>query len=215
MAKKTKIDEAKTKDRILNAAIDEFVENGFYGARTQAIADRAKVNKAMLHYYYTSKEKIYETVLRKVFEILIEKLSVIEEGGDNVEKTIEEIIDAYVSIFIEHARYFKLVLYEIIRGGGKLIPIAAENIGKIPLNPVTGKLHAYFKKAAKQGKIREIGPMHIFISAIAQMAPVYFAKEIFDRHGSLLGLNKVMIDKFVKERKKVVMEIMMDGIRKR
>mgnify|MGYP001415153870 FL=1 len=205
---------AAAKDRILSAAIDEFVENGYYGARMQKIADRAKVNKALLHYYYSSKEKIYETVLKKVFELIIEKLSLIEEGKETVERTIEEIIDAYISVFAENTRNFKLMLYEIIRGGGKLLPIAAENIRKIPLNPFTGKLYAYFKRAAKKGEIKDISPLHVFISAIAQVMPVYFAKEMFDKHGSFLGLNKLKVEKFVKERKKVVVEIMMDGIRK-
>lgn len=214
MPKQILSDELKTKDRILKAAISEFVEHGFYGARMQKIADRAKVNKALLHYYYSGKEKIYETVLRKVFELLIKKLSVIEDGAASVEKTLEEIIDAYVSVIIEDSGYFKLMLYEVIRGGGKLLPIAAENIRKIPLNPFTGKLYAYFKKAARQGKIRDISPLHIFISAVSQVVPLYFAKEVFDKHGAILGINRLLVDRFVKERKKVVMGIMMDGIRK-
>ena len=60
-----------TRSRIVDAASDQFAEKGFDGARTQAIADAAGVNKAMLYYHFRDKEHLYTEVLSHQFvEIL-------------------------------------------------------------------------------------------------------------------------------------------------
>ncbi|HOI50037.1 MAG TPA: helix-turn-helix domain-containing protein, partial [Prolixibacteraceae bacterium] len=61
----------KTEDKILDAAHEVFLRKGMDGARMQEIADEAGINKALLHYYFRSKEKLFEailaTVLKKAF----------------------------------------------------------------------------------------------------------------------------------------------------
>jgi len=55
---------AETRSRILDAALSEFAANGLAGARTEQIAQSAGVNKALLYYYFESKEKLYRRRLR-------------------------------------------------------------------------------------------------------------------------------------------------------
>jgi TetR/AcrR family transcriptional regulator len=57
---------AETRKRILDAALSEFAANGLAGARTEQIAAAAGVNKALLYYYFESKEKLYATALEMV-----------------------------------------------------------------------------------------------------------------------------------------------------
>ncbi|MES0490971.1 MAG: TetR/AcrR family transcriptional regulator [Leptospirales bacterium] len=57
------MDKKGTKIRILRAAKKEFASNGFAGARMDSIAKTAKANKAMIHYYFDTKEKLYREVL--------------------------------------------------------------------------------------------------------------------------------------------------------
>jgi TetR/AcrR family transcriptional regulator len=57
---------AETKTRILEAAVREFSEHGLAGARTEQIASAAGVNKALLYYYFESKEKLYSAALEMV-----------------------------------------------------------------------------------------------------------------------------------------------------
>ena len=59
----------ETKERILIAAKREFAEKGFDGARMGAIAKKAKANQALIHYYFESKEKLYEQVILRLFGI--------------------------------------------------------------------------------------------------------------------------------------------------
>lgn len=56
-----------SQNRILDAAVLEFAENGFAGARVEAIAERAEINKRMLYQYFGNKDSLYQAVLEKVY----------------------------------------------------------------------------------------------------------------------------------------------------
>lgn len=77
------------KIRIINSALEEFTLKGFFGARTNQIAKNAKVNKAMIYYYFNSKEELYKRSLEYIFESknnqpMLELLS--HELNNNIEK---------------------------------------------------------------------------------------------------------------------------------
>ena len=63
MAKKGK--DSNTEGKILIAARQVFIEKGLAGARMQDIADRAEINKAMLHYYFKNKEMLFELIFKE------------------------------------------------------------------------------------------------------------------------------------------------------
>lgn len=56
-----------SQNRILDAAVVEFAENGFAGARIEAIAERAEINKRMIYQYFGNKDSLYQAVLEKVY----------------------------------------------------------------------------------------------------------------------------------------------------
>ena len=69
-----------TKERILTAAIEVFTDKGKYGARMHEIADRADINKAMLHYYFTDKDTLYEKSFEYIFtNLFIRVADIIDE----------------------------------------------------------------------------------------------------------------------------------------
>ncbi|MCE5300908.1 MAG: TetR/AcrR family transcriptional regulator [Spirochaetia bacterium] len=118
MKKTAKAAAPDKKEAIFKAAIEEFVEHGFDGARTQSIAKRAGVNKALLHYYFSSKEKMYEQAFETVASFIIERLSeVVEVEADSVEERLSRVMDVYIEVFTEYADYIKLILQDAMRGG--------------------------------------------------------------------------------------------------
>ena len=64
----------KTEVQILEAAKNVFQFKGMDGARMQEIADKAGINKAMLHYYYRSKQLLFEAVFNQAFSLLAPQL---------------------------------------------------------------------------------------------------------------------------------------------
>jgi TetR/AcrR family transcriptional regulator len=212
MAKLKKQDEGKTKDRILRAAIDEFVEYGFYGARTQRIANRAKVNKAMLHYYFSNKEKIYEQVLETIAGAIFDRLTAISDEPVSIEKKIEQIMDVYVGVFTEYNDYLKIFLYEIMRGGDRLRSVLMSRSGGV--RNAFKKFMTYFDGQIKEGNIRKISGIHLFISIVSQLAPVYVGKQLIEKVTGVFGIDKLLVGKLINDRKKFVIDLIMNGIKK-
>jgi TetR/AcrR family transcriptional regulator len=82
-----------TEDNILQHARAIFFRKGLAGARMQEIADHAGINKAMLHYYFKTKEQLFEKVFGQAFEVFAGKIAEIFSGDVN----LEEMITAYVN----------------------------------------------------------------------------------------------------------------------
>ena len=212
MEKQNRAHETKTKDRILKAAIEEFVEYGYYGARTQRIANRAKVNKAMLHYYFSSKEKMYEHVLETVAGAVFGRLTAISDESVTVEKKIEQIMDVYIEVFTKYSDYIKIVLYEIMRGGNSLRSVLMSKGGEI--QKAFKKFMVYFETRAKAGEIKKVNGVQLFMSIVGQIIPIYAAKQIVGQIAGVFNFDKLIVNKIISERKKFVIDLIMNGIKK-
>src|ERR1700716_4120650 len=88
---------AASRAAILRAAAEEFAEHGIAGARTEAIAREARVNKALLYYYFKDKETLYGAVLDNAFSGL--KTTVF--GVFDSEMPPREKILAYVGAYFD------------------------------------------------------------------------------------------------------------------
>lgn len=94
--------EPDTKTRILAAAEAEFLAHGYDRARMQAIADRAQINKAMLHYHFRSKEELFAQVFReKVGRLFSEVKTSLHSQGDFIQFTCN-FVDRYFTHLIDN-----------------------------------------------------------------------------------------------------------------
>jgi TetR/AcrR family transcriptional regulator len=107
-------------ERILAAATEEFANNGYFGARTQAIADAAAVNKAMLHYYFRSKENLYSQVIKAAFGRIFQEVGRAWLGSDPMTKRVGMVIDSYMDSYEKNPGFLKIVLREVVDGGKRL-----------------------------------------------------------------------------------------------
>ncbi|MEM7511629.1 MAG: TetR/AcrR family transcriptional regulator [Bacteroidota bacterium] len=90
-----------TKQKILRAAETVFHENGFQGARTTLIAERAGVSRPMLHYYYRTKEELFQEVLQNSFGFFVTHAQNLFSGENNLKTTIESLIELFFRILEE------------------------------------------------------------------------------------------------------------------
>jgi AcrR family transcriptional regulator len=102
---------------ILQAAAREFAEYGIAGARTDAIARAAQVNKALLYYYFKDKETLYGAVLDQVFKGLRKAVFGALEGDAPPREKILAYVGAYFDFIAANPLYPKLVQREMMRAG--------------------------------------------------------------------------------------------------
>jgi TetR/AcrR family transcriptional regulator len=87
--------------RILDAAHLVFVRRGTAGARMQEIADEAGVNKALLHYYFRSKDRLASAVFRRVARALFGRVAQVVQAELTLEDKVRHIIAVYLDQFLE------------------------------------------------------------------------------------------------------------------
>jgi AcrR family transcriptional regulator len=102
--------------RILDAASAEFATLGFAGARVDAIAERAGVNKAMLYYHVGDKQALYTAVLLRNFDRVSRGLGVILAEGGSPRQRLERVIAGLSAMIREVPDHPRIVLREVASG---------------------------------------------------------------------------------------------------
>lgn len=151
-------------EKVLAAALKEFAEHGFDGARVDRIAKNARVNKAMIYYHFKSKEALYERILSDLAGMIYERVvGVIVEESDPREQ-LYTIIHRYIeTLTIVDRNMLRTMLREIASGGKFFKKLA---IPKLIL-PVIAKIEPIFRAAQERGELkRELDPLYTFLQII-------------------------------------------------
>ena len=90
---------------ILRAAMDVFVEKGQYGAKMQEIADKAGINKALLHYYYRSKEKLYIHIFKFIFKKISSEILELLRSELPFKDFLRTFISKYIDLLNKNHRF--------------------------------------------------------------------------------------------------------------
>src|ERR1700687_3254147 len=106
-----------TARRIVAAAEDIFAEQGLAGARMDEIARAAKVNKALLYYYFRSKKELYRFVLEALLSQLRERVG--PQGAEPISpsKRLAAVIDNFFDFVQRHPNYPRLIQREMMSAG--------------------------------------------------------------------------------------------------
>lgn len=105
---------------ILDTARLVFVEKGFDGARMQEIADKAGINKALLHYYYRSKEKLFEAIFKESIRKIVPHIFEFMGSSVTLAEKIEGFIGSYIDLLIDNPHIPSFVLHELYRNPSRI-----------------------------------------------------------------------------------------------
>jgi AcrR family transcriptional regulator len=118
MARPKDANAEQTRASLLDAAEDEFADRGFDGTRMVAIAERVGVTHGLLHYYFDSKDRLYEEVVGRLFgrhQQLFERL--ISSGS---ELTARDLVLESFDLFWEHPNQVRIMLWEMASGDDRV-----------------------------------------------------------------------------------------------
>jgi TetR/AcrR family transcriptional regulator len=159
-------DISKSEIKIKKAAIFEFAQYGLAGARVDRIAKKAKINKAMIYYYYKSKEKLYESIISEVYTIFFNNL--IEGVPKNLKP--DELIEFIIKRLFTIINNLDILYFQIF---AKEISDGAKYIKKLVLQPVIfpiiTTIQGLINKGNKDKIFREINPVYSFIPIIGSV----------------------------------------------
>lgn len=193
-----------TEEKIITAAINVFLRKGRDGSRMQEIADEAGINKALLHYYFRSKDKLFNKVFTNVFSQIIGSVAgVVEES-----KTFDELIFSFVSVYVDflrdnpHVPIF--VLHELHRDPEMIVDLVkSKGIDK----DILIKL---FDLTEADVEIRDFNPIHIFVNILSMSVFPFVAKPILE--GFIFDGNNDDYNIFIEERKEHIVSFVKAAI---
>ncbi|HEX9973110.1 MAG TPA: TetR/AcrR family transcriptional regulator [bacterium] len=156
-----------TREKIKMAALEIFVEKGYDGARMQEIADRAGANKAMIHYYFTSKDALFEAIIRETFEELFKLFSEVWRFENaNPEELIPKIVHTHFQFIAEHPNLPRIIIRELNSGN----PIAEKVLTELFEQLRSSKLDdavEIITSGIASGKLRDVNPKQTLWNIVA------------------------------------------------
>lgn len=151
-----------TESSILNAAKRIFQHKGMTGARMQEIADEAGINKALLHYYFRSKQLLFEAVFKKAFSMLAPQLNEVMNSDTSICEKIKNFSNNYISFVIKHPYLPNFIIQELNRN-----PEFVKNIITEKAFPNIEKFRNQVEEKVAEGVIRPIKAEQLFINIMA------------------------------------------------
>src|SRR5579871_3291706 len=149
----------ESRSAILKAAASEFAEHGIAGARTDAIAREAGVNKALLYYYFEDKETLYGAVLDDAFSGLKTTVFQVLDSALPPREKILSYVGAYFDFIASNQIYPRLMQREMMRAReGESQHI--DKIVKTYIQPIFARVSQVMEEGIAKGDFRPVNPAH-------------------------------------------------------
>ena len=153
---------------ILQAALEEFSQEGLSGARMDAIAAAAGVNKALLYYYFRDKDALYGAVLDEFFSSFLERLTEVLDRSASAGERFLLYVRAHFDIVAKSPYYARIFVGETMsagRGGSPHI----ERMFAQYLQPIAARVLAVLREGIESGEFRAVEPMQFMPSAVGSI----------------------------------------------
>ena len=205
--------ERDTEDRILDAAHAVFLRRGTAGARMHEVAAEAGVNKALLHYYFRSKDQLAQEVFRRALGTLLPRALEVLRSEDSLEAKVRDIAVLEVEILRKNPFLPGYLLGELTHHPERVREIFESVVG-MELGEmgreVRGTLGAQLEEAVREGRMRPMAPEEFMMNLMA-LAIFPFAAQPLLR--LVLDVDEEGFDALMERRKERLPEFFLNALR--
>lgn len=185
---------------ILQAAAHEFAAHGVAGARTDAIAREARVNKALLYYYFKDKETLYGAVLDDAFSGLKSAVFAVLDSQLPPPEKIMAYAGAYFDFIASNQLYPRLMQREMMRAReGHSLHI--DKVIKSYIQPIFLRVSEVMREGIAKGEFRNVNPVH-FVPSMVAMIVFYFSSAPMMQ--KIVGFNPLTPERIAERRAAVL-----------
>jgi TetR/AcrR family transcriptional regulator len=196
--------EKKTEELILAAAREVFIHKGLAGARMQEIADKAEINKALLHYYFRSKDHLFEAVFTQAISSFLPTIKNILEADIPLVHKIILFVETYIDVLMANPYIPAFVIQELNTDPGRFVT-KLRNFG---LNPDIMLTQISDEIAA--GSIRPMNGEHLMVNLLGMCLFPFIARPVVQ---GILKKNDEQYHTFLLERKTEIIQFVMQSIK--
>ena len=199
--------EKHTEEKIFEAATEVFEEKGFSAARMQDISQKAGINKALLHYYYRTKEQLFNAVFEMLAKKLFNRFSPIFEENLSLDEKIKYFLREHISFLQKNPRLPSFILYEINQNPERIKRL----IDNLALVSSMQRLMEMHKAELKEYDIDEKNLPQVMTSIVSLSVFPFAAKGILSSIFDKLGYD---FNTYIEERKDFAGEFVIKAIKK-
>jgi len=209
MAVHSSVDAGSTREKIKAAAGEVFVKKGYAAARMQEIANLAGANKAMIYYYFSSKEALFEAILREAFqELVIHLADLLELRETDPRRLIKRLVHVHFRFLLDHPQLPGLVARELNSSNPLPEKVLADVIKQLAGHKIF-HLHALLQKGIAQGAIRRVDTKQLLWSIVSLNIFSFIAWPILR---NIWPKETKQFDKVMQKREKAVVDLILNGL---
>jgi AcrR family transcriptional regulator len=161
---------------ILDIAENVFLEKGYASTTTTEIAKRVGCNQALIHYYFRTKDKLFERLFEKKFFSFMTSVSFSRETSPNFKEIIRSIVHNHLNIISENPKLPFLIISEMTLNPQRF-RIIAEKIEGVVKN-MLNDLDVELKKEIKAGRVREISAFDLLLNILSMNIFMFVAEPL-------------------------------------
>ncbi len=198
--------ELSTQDRIKNAATKIFTIKGLDGARMQDIADEARINKAMLHYYFKNKQHLFELIFEEKAKKIFTAIGMLTHDDIPFETRIKEFISTQIDIISEFPAMPLFVMLEARKN-----PALIQKMFKdIPLEQIRNGIQKAIDHEVKLGNIRPISLNELFMNLMSLSVYPILAEPVLKY---VMNMTDKMYKEAINERKTIIYNLIISNLK--
>ena len=202
---KAEVSHHSTEKDILEAAKRVFQIKGMYGARMQEIADEAGINKAMLHYYFRSKDKLFDAVFQDAARNFFSKIREYLNVDKPLLEKIEYFVENYVELLLQNSYIPAFIISEVHQNPDRIKNVFMESGVSAEMQFISD-----INTAVSLGIIHPVDPKQLIINIIGLCVFPVAAKPIIK---TILSLKEEEYLEFIETRKKEVSKFIINAIK--
>ncbi len=198
-----------TESNILAAAEKLFLERGFKSTSTTDIAMEAGCNQALVHYYFRTKENLFNKIFYAKFETVMKFIDSSMRDDSDIFQNIRNIIEAYFNFLSANPNMPYFIFNELIRDPSRRETVRNNLISCQSNLQVLTRFKSMVDNAVKDGQIRDIDPFDLIFDAISLVVFSFISAPIFI---DLLGRDSSCMEEFISHRKEEICILLTRGL---
>lgn len=193
-----------TEEQIFEAASRIFQRKGYAGARMQEIADEADINKSMLHYYYRSKDKLFQKVYQREVSRFFPVIFKVLSSEDPLDEKLERLVDTYYAFLNDNPKIAQFIIYEMNQHPDRFQNFIKEK-GIHPPDDFAKQI----KEEIDLGRMDAVEPRQLLISIVGVILFPFIARTMIE---VFFKFDEEQFTEFLKERKAFLVDFILNGI---
>lgn len=187
---------------ILEVARKQFVQKGYAATKMQNIAEEAQVNKALLHYYFRSKEKLYHEIIVKTLDKMIPRFAAAMSIEGDFWTKVDNLVNTYVSLLVTEPDIPFFIMSELSQEQDRFVN---ELRLRAHYFPAAQGFMMSMQEEMAAGRIKQFPPLHLLLNIMSMTVFPFIAKPVFC---TIFNFEEEAFNSLMEERKTMIMNFL-------